>query len=164
MNRPEVYHKSVQILYDAYFNDTLEHGNCFACAVGNLVAGNLGLLFESGTSFLPGKIVWVGYRTPGVHPAVSGWAEVIDGYGLNLTKYKEEPKRQIDSTGYTPQELATIEYQFEFGERKTKDYMFDGLVNVLEVLKEIHEVTDEDLIQANHKRFKEHHERKSQTV
>jgi hypothetical protein len=63
-------------------------------------------------------------------------------------------------------ELATIEYQFEFGEaaKPMKVTCLTVLLNVLEVLKEIHEVTDEDLIQANHKRFKEHHERKLQTV
>lgn len=165
MNRESIYHKSVQILYDAYFNDTLEHGNCFACAVGNLVAGNMGLSFETGECVLRGMVRWIGYNTLEKHPAVNGWGNVLAGRTVVcFERYKEEAKSQIDSTGYTPSELALIEVAFEFGNRRTEDWMFDGLANVLEALKQIHEVEDADLIQSNHKRFKEHHERKLQTV
>jgi hypothetical protein len=59
MNRPEVYHKSVQILYDAYFNDTLDvMVNCYACAVGNLIAGNLGMEIEK----VYFRVLLVGYK------------------------------------------------------------------------------------------------------
>lgn len=42
MKRPELYQKTVDILVKAYFDDTLQHGNCYACAVGNIIAGNCG--------------------------------------------------------------------------------------------------------------------------
>ncbi len=40
MKNKSLYDKTVSILVDAYMNDTLQHGNCFACAVGNIVAAN----------------------------------------------------------------------------------------------------------------------------
>jgi hypothetical protein len=42
MIKEPLYHKTIGILVDAYFDDTLQHGNCSACAVGNLVAAAKG--------------------------------------------------------------------------------------------------------------------------
>ena len=40
------FSNSVDILVKAYFNDTLRHGNCLACAVGNLMQAS-GVKFGS---------------------------------------------------------------------------------------------------------------------
>src|SRR5688572_25079170 len=41
-NKP-LYHKTVDILVQAYFDDTLVSGHQCGCAVGNLVAANMGI-------------------------------------------------------------------------------------------------------------------------
>ena len=39
----ERFHETVGILVKAYLNDTLEHTNCHACAVGNMIASKMGI-------------------------------------------------------------------------------------------------------------------------
>jgi len=43
------FENTVDILVKAYINDTLEHNNCYACAVGNIVAHNMGERFVKAT-------------------------------------------------------------------------------------------------------------------
>lgn len=164
MIREQLYHKTVKILYDAYMNDTLEHGNCCACAVGNLVytACEYDKLQSPGFGY---KRVWGDIP----YPSHDGWATVFlteanvnsPYQKINPENYDGLAKEQIDSTGYTWQELAKIEYAFETADKgnNDEDYMFNGLVAVLEVLKEIHQVTDEDLLTTNTNRFREHYKR-----
>lgn len=159
MIKEELYHKTVGILYDAYFNDTLEHRNCYACAVGNLIAANNGYEFTTEHSGLR-NFVWRGFAPYGeewIGRKVAHWYGLVSPF-RNCTD-KDVALKQILSTGYSIDEIILIEQAFEsgdFGESKDEE-MFNGLVAVLEVLKEIHQVTDEDLLQANNKRFKDHY-------
>lgn len=168
MNRPELYNKTVDILYQAYFNDTLEHGNCYACAVGNMIAANRGYVFVIDKKaegepalhwkgFLPYRKDWTG---PTAKSKTPQWIKVIN------TRINEKDCAEIDSTGYTLNEISKIENEFEdadFGS-SLEDWMFNGLCAVLEALKQIHEVTDEDLLQANNKRFADHYKLKIAAV
>jgi hypothetical protein len=167
MNRPEVYHKSVQILYDAYFNDTLRHLNCYACAVGNLIAGNNGWKFKKCKPGSIGRLQDINWGSaPSAYCDEAGESSAAWYRVVGLRERSDTGELQVKSTGYSIREARNIEFAFEKAEKGLGDegWMYNGLVAVLEVLKQIHEVTDEDLIQANHKRFKEHHERKLQTV
>jgi hypothetical protein len=179
MNRPETYHKSVQILYDAYFNDTLEHERCSACAVSNLLqeASVKSGIKVSRWSQIFCTISSANRRGPKQH-LIAGENEIlgetvsggIKAYNIDNNKeckvWREEAFTLFSYSDYTLEELIRIENVFESADAglSDEDWMFNGLVDVLNALKQIHEVTDEDLIQANHKRFKDHHERKLQTV
>lgn len=123
-NRPELYRKTVNILFDAYFNDTLEHGNPCGCAIGNIVASNLGFQFKMSGD---GRMIW-----KNGHP---NWYYKIG-----------DADRQISSTGYSPKEVSLIEKRFEGVSRAPRkdERMFNGLVAVLDVLKQIHEVTEDE--------------------
>lgn len=138
MNRPQLLATTRQILFDAYYNDTLEHGNCHACAVGNMVAANMGIKIVP-CDFFSFKFAW--------EKGLSAWNAVFrtfhgDQYqepeAYNLISVRE----QIDATGYTWEELAKIEFAFETAHRgdSEEDYMYNGLVRVLDVLDQIHDV------------------------
>jgi hypothetical protein len=143
MKSEQLYNKTVGILVDAYMNDTLKHGMCTHCAVGNIICGNMydGNMTEW----------WKNYSMN------NGWANVFqNGVPVNLSRYKGEPKKQIDSTGYSVYELAAIESAFELA-NTTKEYndenMFNGLMAVIDVLDKIHENTDSVVTVATKSRF-----------
>lgn len=171
MNRPELYNKTVDILYQAYFNDTLEHANCYACAVGNIIAANKGLRLvkDFEPSHLGQVLYWEGwtpYRIKCIAQTAStfpSWFQIIRPW---FDEHVNSVNEEIAATGYSILEIREIERAFEhctFGE-SPEDYMFNGLCAVLEVLREIHEVTDDDLLQANNKRFADHYKLKTAAV
>lgn len=145
-NRPELYVKTVDILYQAYFNDTLEHGNFCGCAVGNLVAANMGKTFEHLKNGSPIKVTWA----EGGTAAANHWyALVADDGSLLSNRNIEEGTKQIRSTGYLLPEIIAIEKAFEsahvnvdLGEG-TDEQMFNGLVAVLNVLAKLHDVQED---------------------
>lgn len=154
MNNPELYKRTVDILVNAYFNDTLKHGHCHACAVGNIVAANCGIVNIASNS------EWI---EKAIAPASLGWAEVFLTERL-LSKQLRMPKMyrrikaakyQIDSTGYTWQELAKIEYAFETAPNggSNDEWMFNGLMAVIDVLDEIHDNKDSEVTTQTKKRF-----------
>lgn len=158
MKHPELYQRTVDILVDAYFNDTLEHGNCYACAVGNMIAGNCN--YDIADTGKPWK-VWLSNQFQVSNPKREGWASVFMtdyNIGKQVKKYynyNHEAKRQIDSTGYSLDQLAKVEYAFEMADKgaSQEDYMFNGLMAVIDVLDIIHENTDAAAIQSTKKRF-----------
>lgn len=156
MINESLYKKTVDILYQAYFNDTLVHGNCHACVIGNLVAANTSRKY----CLVRGELRW----SDDVELITDSWYRVFGtlftGYRyMKLENYEGEARDQIEATGYHLIDLDKIECAFEKSNKggTPEDYMFNGLVAVLEVLKQIHQVTDEDLITTNHKRFSDHY-------
>lgn len=119
MNRPSFDH-TVSILVKAYLNDTLQHGNDCACAVGNLICDANGL---------DPKINW----NPKWHKAFRC------GAGL---RYLEEGKKEVRSTGYSVTEIIQIEKAFEGAGDDCGDdeRMFNGLMAVCDTLADIHGV------------------------
>jgi hypothetical protein len=162
MKNPELYKRTVDILYQAYFNDTLVHGNCHACAVGNIVAANMGWGYTQPKSFCTGNIVWdtpEAQRTYWVEERNNGFVTWFAAV-RELSKADGNQKKQIKATGYSIRELSAIEIAFEranCGESR-EDRMFNGLVAVLDCLKEIHEVEDEVATESV-KPFKSHYEK-----
>lgn len=148
MNRQDLYRKTVDILYQAYFKNTLQHENCAACAVGNIIAANSGKNYKMAITNLyweGGDYLWnrLFNTTFGIQNVNTMWL------------FHPETMAQINSTGYPWQELAKIEYAFETADKgqSAEDYMFNGLVAVLKVLQELHEVED-DAVEIT--RFAEH--------
>lgn len=93
MKNPELYHKAVDILVAAYFNDTLRHFDCQACAVGNIICGNLGV------------------KPKNSHDAVYGSTYVFWGY-IPVGDYKKEVSIE-HITGYQLPDILRIEKAFE---------------------------------------------------
>lgn len=142
MKNETLYFKTIDILVKAYFEETLFHGMCYACAVGNIVAGNCGLRVE--------KFEWLTKEGISV---TQHWSDVF--HAESTTKQTRMPenyrgiaKLQIDSTGYTWEELALIEMAFEskYDPHVIQEHnMFMGLMAVIEVLGQIHECDKETI-------------------
>lgn len=146
MKNKDLYKRTVDILVQAYFNDTLIHGNCCACAVGNLIAANNGFTFIK-------KYFFEWRETNPEWPSIHLFREckqIADPINYDQKKGME----QLLSTGYTIIETAAIEYSFEKATGNTKDErMFNGLMAVIEVLDKIHENTDTEITAESKQRF-----------
>ena len=120
MKNKELFERTVNILVNAYINDHLLHGSCSACVVGNLCGRKM------------------------------SWSNVFYTCGKTqdffIEEYVGEAKKQIDSTGYSLDELRKIEYSFETCERDHDDdkYMLNGLMSVIDCLMIIHEANIEE--------------------
>lgn len=160
MKNESLYNKTVDILVQAYFNDTLVHGHCAACAVGNLIAANCGYQIDIGDE---DNIIWINNRRKVVEPdwtkvfctnRKSSFLGLLHRYEqtINFDKIDGCSLYQINSTGYAPSQLARIEFAFE-SVSKNKDYTFNGLMAVIDVLDEIHENKDSDITIQNKNKF-----------
>lgn len=136
MKNQELFNRSISILVKAYLDGTLTKGNCAACAVGNLVAGNMGIKVTTKASTLPLAYWDGGKKTP-------YWNFVFMTSAGEQTICAEmlkdrDIKSQIDATGYPWEDLARIEYAFE----TAPGGMFGGLMAAVEILCEIHEASE----------------------
>lgn len=173
-NRPDLYKSSCDKLFKAYFDNTLKHGDCRAYAVGNILeSGDWKCLFLTATDIFGRHktedatkedmyMVWKSSIFTRGPEAVSIYRLIIAGRE-DLIETAEEMKREarelINASGYTVEELMRIERTFEVADKGTsaEDHMYNGLVAVLDVLKDIHQVEDDHLEKT---RFKAHHELK----
>lgn len=124
------FDRTVGILVQAYLNDTLEHVNCHACAVGNIIAHEMGI-----------KIIPC---DPQIYFKHHKW-ETGSPEWYNIGKCR--PCREQELTGYTAEELTRIENAFECRDNPEllcgtpcDEWMFIGLMQVVNVLAEIHNV------------------------
>ena len=161
MKNKELFYKSVGILQKAYFNNTLEHGNCYACAVGNLIADNCGYKFLEDSKY-SNSAIWKRIRS-GSHEdydiytgaGIKYWdqdnkfnqcATIRIKYEGEESNYLDNTLKQIKATGYSIKELDKIEKAFEstdtFNCKDPDGYL--GLCKVLDVLMEIHEFNEND--------------------
>ena len=92
--------KSIEVLQKAYLNETLESGNCQACAVGNLVAASdyEGTISDWRYVFCTNEGAQEFYDSRN-----SREYSVLHDLGLEA----------IEATGYSVAELAKIEFAFE---------------------------------------------------
>ena len=148
MKNQDLFNRTIGILVKAYQNDTLVHSDPCGCAVGNLVAANMGLNIsinhETGRA-----------TTNGGRRANSSWYDIIDcSFGspeIDMLNASKATLRQIYSTGYTAIQIGAIEYAFEHymgrGFEIDKDGYL-GLMNVVDTLMTIHEATDTEAEEA----------------
>lgn len=141
MNRPALYTKTRQILFDAYYNDTLTLGYCSACAIGNIIASNMGISIIKNRCGYP---EWTGPVMPTwqsvfyTTTTFSGKKQISQPLAMDLPNVAQ----QINSTGYTWEELARIEHAFETAPvgDSDEDAMFNAFVAALEALDRIHQI------------------------
>jgi hypothetical protein len=138
MKNEALYNKTVDILVQAYFEDSLSHMLCQACAVGNIIA------YHTNQRDKSGKLFCKDYS----------WSGLVRGHWIMDTPNEEKiADIQVKSTGYTAQQLLQIETAFEKC-NGVGDRMFNGLMAVIEVLDQIHENTDTQITTSAKERFK----------
>ena len=151
MERKDLFNKTINVLVNAYRNDTLEHENCAACAVGNLIA------YAKGYKVDTENINW---HDSGVKEISPSWTA---GFCTNSIGFQSTSKRvynsnstvkdEIDSTGYSFEELAAIELAFESSDwHKADDSQFVGLMAVVDCLQKIH-MFDEETVKETKELF-----------
>lgn len=139
MNRPELFNLAVNTGIKSLMNDTLEQGNSCGCFGGNLIANVLKIGIN--------KLDYTVGRYADWDRSFPFWYDTLEDYRtcrpldipiLKSTKKSfNEGLKQIESTGYTIEEFDRLEKAFEKGKNE-----FDGLLNVVTVLCEIHEMDD----------------------
>lgn len=139
---------AINTLVKAYMKGTLAKGAACGCAVGNIVASANSLSIEKQV----GMWTWSNGR-------LSSWDKVFSTHSngtqdINLTAYSNLAKEEIDSTGYSWQELAKIEHAFEratqiwfnrYAKLPAKEIeadQYNGLVAVFNVMCEIESIAD----------------------
>ena len=140
MKNAELYNKTVGILVDAYMVGKLRYSDCSVCAVGNIVAGNMGCEPRGGITDK-----W-------------GMAVIMGTGKIDTRNITNEAIKQINITGYSVQEIVDIEMAFAKGTgldpfRSIDEVNFDGLCAVIDCLDKIHENTDTELTTTSKKRF-----------
>lgn len=152
MKNKELFDKTVSILVNAYHKDKLIHGDCSACAVGNIIAANAGI--ENNHSLSEWRQVFDIDRSH--NPLL--WSTVFNTcsdnghqvfYHDNYNKC-DKTRYQIDLTGYSLLDLANIEFSFETADQgeNEEEYMFNGLMKVVDALMYIHEANETEVSQA----------------
>jgi hypothetical protein len=126
----QLFDETIAILVQAYINETLRHNDCSACAVGNIVSSRINA-----------EEPWCPSWYSRYHP---------NGFGLYFeNQSKEMGEKEIAATGYSPNDILKIEYAFESCERpeeceitddSNEEWMFNGLMAVVDVLIKIHEL------------------------
>lgn len=152
MKKKELFDKTVAILMKAYFENTLEHTNCYACAVQNLVVANMGMSIVPKPKSHPlVDCDTVNFVIKGISyekTLVSSLGE-ISLKEAALTKFQI---KQMISTGYNYDELTEIERAFEGVHKRdytTEDaYMYAGLMAVIDYLMVLHKATTEEITAA----------------
>lgn len=151
MVNESLYNRTVEILVQAYFNDTLKHGCPCGCAVGNLVLAHCGKTVKRTNAPSPNGHP-MSYN-PDWYFSVLNKNNSAKGYPVNV----EHGNYQIAATGYTLSEIDLIEKAFEgVGPSGTGDDDKDGflgLMAVIDVLDEIHENKDTVITQASKVKF-----------
>lgn len=137
MKNKELFDRTIGILVKAYFENTLEHGSCMACAVGNLIAANCGLKVN------------LKRPTKKWNNDIAEWYNISIGADKRNYNYKLA-KEQILSTGYSIDEVNWIEQAFERVRlfKDKNDRAFKGLMNVVDTLMQIHEANETEIAEA----------------
>ena len=143
MKNKEVFDKTVHSLVQSYLNDTLEAYECRSCAVGNIVAGVLGikLIRKNGLIKPEPYIEDDPYNDPGL------WYKRRKFF--TWFNIKKKAALQIALTGYSEDELFKIEKVFMkewIGSIHDKE--FTALVAVYNLLLKIHEVNESEVEKA----------------
>jgi len=149
MTNQKKFEHSVNVLLKAFLNNTLEHGSCHACAIGNLLKTNWWLRFfvtenERNINFrqLKHKEGYFIYKSIGNGATNPFMYKPISEASEEVIKQIKEAKCAIDNSGYSITELQMIEFAFETANKgkSNDDYMFNGLMAVVDVLAEIHQI------------------------
>jgi hypothetical protein len=125
MKKQELFNKTVGILVKAYQNETLEHLNCRACAVGNICAASAGV-----------RLIKKDFGVD-LHDNDFDKLELVKGWFYG---------RDFEHSGYEIHELYEIESAFEYTQHDKDGFL--GLMSVVDTLMLIHEATTEEATEA----------------
>ena len=140
---------TVDILVKAYLNNSLAHGLCSACAVGNIVAHSMGTRPAVNRIYPVSKTPFHCYYFENGEKVL--WSDLFITRKDGIQSLNESPsiaaELQVEATGYTISELARVEYAFETAPRNcdyedhtNDEWMFNGLMAVVDVLADIHNI------------------------
>jgi hypothetical protein len=130
--------KAIDIFLDSLNSDTLINGKCAACAVGNLIAAGCGIKLYKDYGFVTADNAE--FMTPYGPVHFTAWNHLFltseNGQTRNdLSSYSLEHQLQmqalVDTTGFTIDELAEIEYTFETVARH------QGVIHALEAVVKV---------------------------
>lgn len=163
MIREQTFNKSVDILVTAFFDGELLKGSCTKCAVGNLLGGAIEWISHFYTQHSTKKQVFnrIPVITNGESHTVHARELVIARPDLacQVRDMFEKADRLIEASDYSKEELMAIEHAFETAEEvdgvNSIDSQFNGLMAVMDVLFDIHQV-DEGRQRQCRARFKAH--------
>src|ERR1700712_1413592 len=124
MLREALYNRTVSILKDGYFDDTLEHGSPCGCAIGNLIAANTGLKLiksDGWEKVICEKRVQIKCtHENNDNPVINEFSKNSLWFYFRKDKWLKSAKaiqviidKQVIATGYTWEELMRIEKAFE---------------------------------------------------
>lgn len=149
MIRQETFETAVDVLVKAYFEGTLVLGNACGCAVGNILAHangyNIKFVDVDSGNFSMQEIVWEDEEK---HELINLREWDLDDWWYGQSGGVNPNCSLIAASGYSPAELAKIELAFEryndiTVESTDAEEQFKGLMNVMDVLFEIHQVEEE---------------------
>lgn len=128
----ETYLKSVDILLDAYNSRTLFRGSCEACAVGHMLQTPVwGIDFASGREQDLSNYIMYSNCDPHKSMVRGPVREAFDNLGMHsVSQIRQYLDNLYSSHGFTREELATIEREFE----KSGETQLEGLRAVLKVM------------------------------
>lgn len=151
MKNQELFNKTISILVKAFINGTLEHTNCYACAVQNLVAGNMGLkIIPKPINHEVADCGHISVIIPNMRYADTLTINLDSDKGIIKPKIQE----QLKATGYTREQLREIEFSFEYYSFDTEvqsnidEWVFQGLMSVCDCLMKIHKASAFEIKQA----------------
>jgi hypothetical protein len=125
------FNHTVNVLVQAFLNETLVHKKCSACAVGNIIIGNgINLYDNMGAPEQFLETSWLRFIKRNQKRDYEGYRP----------EHEQPARIQIESTGYEWFELAKIESAFESAgiNSEPEEKMFNSLMAVVDVLAEIH--------------------------
>ena len=147
MKNQELFHKTVGILVKAYQQETLIHGLCHACAVGNLIAANCGVKPNTNKE-ISRDPVWISNSSDFIRPS---WTDKLS-WGIIHDRSNKKAIEEILSTGYSINEVAMIERAFEnVNSGKSSGFDndgFQGLMSVVDALMLIHKANESEVLEA----------------
>lgn len=126
------FDQTVSKLVNWYLKDQLKHDQCAACVVGNLCGRR-----DTWTYLF--MTMRNGYQT-------RREIRYVDLYLNHVTRKSDLLDKAYEvcrSTGYKVYELCRIEHAFEVADRgqSNDDWMFNGLMDVVSVLADIHGIS-----------------------
>lgn len=155
MKNKELFNRTVDILVKAYQNDVLHYAYPCGCAVGSICAAAKGYKTKWVTEENDRLTIrWIDSEG---QEHLANWTDIfINGEPSVFTSNLEKAMNEINSTGYTWQELMAIEKSFGIGwginystgmceDILEEDKQLKGLLAVYDVLCEIHEVNKEEV-------------------
>lgn len=166
MKNEQLYNETVDIILDAYNNGQLKYLDACGCFIGNIVAARMNYSGKYAAAWLICASPISLRRLP--HSGIFMESK------MSVDEFRQLGFKQIESTGYTAEEVDRMEGAFEAAKHVKRDedgnripYDNTGLAGMkaaLKVLAEIHETKEDTSIERLEKIHKEKYEEVSNII